>query len=68
MAPVCPWRTAWTLFELTVLRSSGTATIQQQGEKKHSDENITERGEAQSSRAHELLSNRSLSLRETGYD
>ena len=27
MAPDCPWRTAWTLFELTVLRSSQTAAI-----------------------------------------
>ena len=47
MAPDCPWRTAWTLFELTVLRSSRTAKMQQQVEKKHSDENATERGEAQ---------------------
>ncbi len=38
MAPDCPWRTAWTLFELTVLRASRTATIQQQTEKKHNDE------------------------------
>ncbi len=47
MVPDCPWRTAWTLFELTVLRSSRTAKIQQQVEKKHGDENATERGEAQ---------------------
>ena len=47
MAPDCPWRTAWTLFELTVLRSSRTAAIHLQGERKHGDENSTERGEAQ---------------------
>lgn len=48
MAPDCPWRTAWTLFELTVLRSSRTAKMQQQVEKKHGDENVTESGAVQS--------------------
>ncbi len=51
MAPDCPWRTAWALFELTVLRSSRTAKMQQQVEKKHGDENATERGETQSNSA-----------------
>ena len=52
----CPWRTAWTLFELTVLRGSRTATMQQQTEKRHNDGSVTESGEAQSNNAHELLS------------
>ena len=52
MAPDCPWRTAWTLFELTVLRSSRTAKIQQQAEKKHNEESVMESGEAQSNNAH----------------
>ena len=56
MVPDCPWRTAWTLFELTVLRASRTATMQQQNEKKHNDGSVTESGEAQSNNAHELLS------------
>ena len=31
MAPDCPWRTAWTLFELAVLRSSRTANTRDAG-------------------------------------
>jgi hypothetical protein len=52
----CPWRTAWALFERTVLHAVRTATIQQQTEQKHNDESVTESGGAQSNNAHELLS------------